>query len=254
MSKLPTTFLDRFARGRLATRWARAAELAPTLDSAEAQALAAEAQDMRQRLDHVLHKVEGRRHAPLTGDGIARPLGSDWAWRPALWTGPVVPQGIVAAPTRAPFGQDLTLFHDCAQSELTLRQIRNPAGPAPYGLEMDVFRFDGSFLSLVLDLPEAGARGLRLGHLLRLDLDIAFERPIGVFCRFNVQHGPNTEQLVRELPLYKDETFVDFDLGYTKMNEKRIEKAWIDLIFDAPQMNRVTIRDLTLARHPRAEI
>ena len=40
--------------------------------------------------------------------------------------------------------------------ELTLRQIRNTreSDVAPFGLRMDVFRFDGSFLSLVIDLPE----------------------------------------------------------------------------------------------------
>ena len=254
MSKLPNSFLDRFAAGRTRARWVRAAELAPTLDPTEAEEVTAEAQSMRQAIDRVLHGAAGRRAAPLVGDGIDRPLGADWAWRPALWTGPITPLGVVAAQNRAMLGTELTVFHDCTRSELTLRQIRNPAGPAPFGVQMDVFGFDGSFLSLVLDLPDEGASGLRLNHLLRARLDLAFERPIAVFCRLNVQHGPNTEHLVRELPLYQDETFVDFDLAYTKMNEQRIEKVWIDLIFEGPRMNRIAIRDLTLARHPRAEI
>jgi hypothetical protein len=29
---------------------------------------------------------------------------------------------------------------------------------------------------------------------------------------------------------------------------------WIDLIFENPQMNQVTIRDLTLSRRPRADV
>jgi len=32
-----------------------------------------------------------------------------------------------------------------------------------------------------------------------------------------------------------------------------VEKALIDLIFEGPEMNQVTIRDLTLSRRPRAE-
>ena len=42
-------------------------------------------------------------------------------------------------------GREATLFHDCTHSELTLRQLRNlrEADLAPYGLRMDVFRFDG---------------------------------------------------------------------------------------------------------------
>ena len=47
---------------------------------------------------------------------------------------------------------------------------------------------------------------------------------------------------------------VEFDLAYTKLNEKRVERIWLDLIFEGPEMNQVTIRDLTLSRYPRAEL
>ena len=66
-------------------------------------------------------------------------------------------------------------------------------------------------------------------------------------------HGPNTEQVVRELPLNQKEVVVEFDMAYTNLNEKRVGKAWLDLIFEGPEMNQVVIRDLTFARCPRAE-
>ena len=47
---------------------------------------------------------------------------------------------------------------------------------------------------------------------------------------------------------------VEFDLAYSKLNEKRVEKAWIDLIFEGPEMNQVVIRDLTFSRRPRAAL
>jgi hypothetical protein len=47
---------------------------------------------------------------------------------------------------------------------------------------------------------------------------------------------------------------VEFDLAYTKMNEKRVDAVWLDLIFEGPEMNQVTIRDLTFSRYPRAEL
>ena len=47
---------------------------------------------------------------------------------------------------------------------------------------------------------------------------------------------------------------VEFDLAYSKLNEKRIEAAWIDLIFEGPEMNQVVLRDLTFSRSPRAQI
>ena len=118
---------------------------------------------------------------------------------------------------------------------------------------MDVFRFDGSFLSLLLDLPEQAMMGLQRRHLIRLDTIIELEKPIEIFIRLNIKHGPNTEQLVRELPLHEDEIAVEFDLAYSNINEKRVERAWVDLIFENPQMSQVIIRDLTFCRHPRAE-
>ena len=47
---------------------------------------------------------------------------------------------------------------------------------------------------------------------------------------------------------------VEFDLAYTRFNETRVEQVWLDLFFESPSMNRVEIRDITLSRHPRAEL
>ena len=47
---------------------------------------------------------------------------------------------------------------------------------------------------------------------------------------------------------------VEFDLAYSDLNEQRIEKAWIDLIFEGPEMNRVVLRDVNLSRAPRAAV
>lgn len=153
-------------------------------------------------------------------------------------------------------GHEVTLFHDCRFSELTLRQLRSQreSDLAPYGLRLDVFKFDGSFLSLVIDLPPEAVQGLTKEHLIRLDAVVEMEKPLEIFARLNIQHGPNTEQLVRELPLHEEEIMVEFDLAYSRLNEKRIERAWIDLIFEGPEMNQVTIRDVTFSRRRRAQL
>ena len=121
-------------------------------------------------------------------------------------------------------------------------------------LRMDMFRFDGSFLSLVLDLPDEAARGLKLKHLIRLDVIVEMEKPLEIFARLNIKHGPNVEQIVRELPLHEEDVMVEFDLAYSKMNEKRVERLWVDLIFEGPEMNEVILRDVTFSRRPRAEL
>ena len=153
-------------------------------------------------------------------------------------------------------GHEATLFHDCQFSELTLRQMRNlrEEDLAPYGLRMDVFRFDGSFLSLVVDLPKDGYDGLKRTHLIRLDMIVEMEKPIEIFARLNIKNGPNTEQMVRELDLSHPQTVAEFDMAYSNLNERRVEGAWIDLIFEGPEMNQVVLRDLTFSRRPRAQI
>jgi len=212
---------------------------------------------MRRHLDRLIHVAEGRLALPVIGsNAIPRPLGTDWAWRPALWRGPIPVPGYSSVASKTPICDGATIFHDCRRSELTVRQIRNrrETDLAPFGLRMDVFRFDGSFLSLVIDLPEEAARGLRLRHLIRMDAIVEMEKPLEIFARLNVKHGPNVEQVVRELPLSAEEVMVEFDLAYTKMNEKRVERIWIDLIFEGPEMNQVILRDVTFSRRPRADL
>lgn len=249
--------LDRLLQKRVVRRWQEIAEAAAVAEPDVLRGWRSRARALRRQLDRVIHQAEHRLALPVIGSNAMRkPLGTDWAWRPDLWRGPMPVPGQASVPNRMLFCEGATVFHDCRVSELTVRQIRNEreSDVAPFGFRMDVFRFDGSFLSLVIDLPEDAARGLKLRHLLRLDVIVELEKPLEIFARLNVKHGPNTEQIVLELPLGAEEVMVEFDLTYTKINEKRIEKLWIDLIFEGPEMNQIILRDVTVSRRPRAEM
>ena len=257
MAKLGGKFLDAFRFARSRSHWAKAAARAGSADLSDLRLQRQRARDLRRHLDDLIHVADGRLAQPLTrATDLPGPYGSDWGWRPDLWRGPLPQPGLASVQSKTMLGRDLTLFHDCDRSELTLRQLRNrrEGDQAPFGLHMDVFRFDGSFLSLVVDLPVQAVTGLQQRHLIRLNTVIEMERPIEIFARLNIRHGPNTEQLVRSLPLQDPEVMVEFDLAYSSMNEKRVEKAWVDLIFEGPEMNKVTLRDLTFSRRPRAEL
>jgi hypothetical protein len=249
--------IDRLAQRRALRRWRHAAATAGSLDVATLRALRGQARALRRSLDQVLHVAEERLALPLIGaPSIRRPPGCDWVWRPPLWSGPIPQPGLAALPSHATLGEGATVFHDCRISEITARQIRNTRETdlAPYGLRLDVFAFDGSFLSLVLDLPEAGVQGLRTRHLFRIDAIVETEKPLEIFVRLNIKHGPNVEQMVQELPRGGTEAMVEFDLAYTKINERRVERAWADIIFEGPQLNQIVLRDLTLSRRPRADL
>lgn len=249
--------MDRLLHLRSLRRWRAAAEESARAPLSELRHQRNQARQLRTHLDRLIHTADGRLALPPVGSSFfPRPHGTDWSWRPELWRGPLPERGLSSVPAKARLGDEVQLFHDCAFSELTLRQLRNTREEdlAPFGLRMDVFKFDGSFLSLVIDLPPAAADGITRQHLLRIDSIIESEKPIEIFARLNIQHGPNTEQIVRELPMEEKNIVVEFDLAYSRLNEKRIEKIWLDLIFEAPDLNQVILRDLTFSRHRRAAI
>lgn len=238
-------------------RWARIADAAGHTPLSTLRKQRARARRILVHLNRFIHEADNRLALPLIGSqAIQKSYDADWAWRPQAWTGPLPVNGIASVPSKSRLGNEVTLHHDCNLSELSLRQVRNSrdADLAPFGLRMDVFRFDGSFLSLVIDFPQDAVQGLKRKHLIRLEPIVEMEKPLEIFARLNIKHGPNTEQVVRELPLGQEVPMVEFDLAYTKLNEKRVDSMWLDLIFEGPEMNQVTLRDLTISRRARADI
>jgi len=193
---------------------------------------------------------------PDSQSEILLPDQCDWAWRPDPWGIKRAGTGVVGVPSPYRMSDEVSLFHDCQQSEITLRQFRNHGGDiaAPFGVSMDVYRFDGSFMSLVFTLPDAALRGLGRDHFFSMRLRALSEQPIEIYARLNVQHGPNTEQMVREVAMSDGAGKAEFDLAYTNINERRIGKVWLDLIFEGPAMNQIRMFDVTLTRAPRASL
>ncbi len=257
MSKLGFNFLEGKVFSRNILRWARAARRARQTDLSQLRRQRNKARLLKTHLDRLIHIADDRLALPMIGStNFFKPHNADWAWRPELWRGPLPTPGYSAIANKSMLGREVTLLHDCEFSELTLRQLRNlrEEDLAPYGLRLDVFQFDGSFLSLVIDLPDDGVIGLKRTHLLRMDAIVEMEKPLEIFTRLNIRHGPNTEQIVRELPLNEENIRIEFDLAYSNINEKRVERAWVDLILEGPQMNQVVLRDLTFSRRPRAQL
>ena len=243
---------------RILTRWASLAEGADVVDLSRLRVQNNRAKLLRHHLDRIIAVADSRLALPAIGSEVFRqPRESDWGWRPPLGREPIPHKGVASVNSNTEFGPGSTIFHDCSSSELNLRQIRNTreSDLAPYAVRMDVFRFDGSFLSIAVDLPKDALNGLRRKHLIRMDTQIEAEKTLEIFARLNIKHGPNTEQIVREVPLQQGgEMMVEFDLGYSDIAENRLESAWVDLIFEGAQMNQVTIRDLTFCRLPRSDL
>ncbi len=76
--------------------------------------------------------------------------------------------------------------------------------------------------------------------------------------RLNIGHGPNIDELTERFhpfePAMRSQQIIEFDLAYTQMNERRLDKIWLDLIFEKPAMNAVTVREMVFSRHLRANV
>jgi hypothetical protein len=249
--------IDRLAEGRTLKIWQRAADAAATADLASLRTMRSRARRTQRELDRLIATAESRLALPHVGsNAMHRPLGADWLWRPEPWRLPVSPRGLAGLDRRTDFAAGVALFHDCPLSEIAFRQERNsrPGDLAPFGLTLEILGFEGSFLSLALDLPPGASDGLLRRHILAAEIDIEAERPLQVTARLNVKHGPNTEELPVGVSLGGGPIVAEFDLAYSKVNEKRVEKIWVDLIFSNPSHNAIRLRDLTMSRRPRAEI
>lgn len=250
-------FFERLTNKRSLAQWEQRASNAPSADLGVLKQQQRLARRLKGKLDEVLFYADDQLNIPRPGSNAFRNTkGTDWSWRPDLWRGPTHTHGYAGINNGQHLAHGTTLFHDCQNSDLTFRQVRNLRADdlAAYGVRLDVFTFEGSFLSIVMDLPGDCHNDLKKTHLFRLNTVVEVERPLEIFARLNVKHGPNVEQIVRELPLHQDDVWVEFDLGYSKINEKRVEKVWLDLIFEGPQMNQITLRDVNLCRTRRAEL
>lgn len=253
----PNGPIGRFLHRRALARWTAATRQAGSADLSVLRTQRQQARQLRSPLLELCHIAESRLALPRIGsNNFHRPAGTDWSWRPQAWRAGLPLRGIAPALNKTALGRELTLFHDCRASEISLCQCRNTSDRdlAPYGVAVEVFDFDGSFLSLVVDLPHAACKGLRKNHLIRLAGMVTSEVPLTVFARLNVKHGANTDQSLKKLTSAQQEIAVEFDLAYGHMNEARVERIWVDLMFEKPQMNRVTIGDLTFCRYPRAAL
>lgn len=187
------------------------------------------------------------------------PPGTGWRWRPRLLQGQITPQAVAAPGNGHRLGEDGALWHDCRHRALILRQAARsrPGQGAGYAMQLEMLGFSGSFLSLALDLPDEALAGLGPDRILRLDTAMDAERAITLYARINLVQGQNTETMLRQLgdPVEGPGAArrAEFDLAYADLANRPVERAWLDLIFEQPRMNAVSINDAVVSHRQRAQ-
>ena len=252
----PHSLIGRFLHRRSVARWRAATEAVEDTQTSDLDVQMQMAKRTARRIRDFQAQAAAKLALPRPGSTtFPRAAGTDWSWRPKPWRMACPELGLSPALPKDNITNELLIFHDCKSREITLRQTRNTRDIdlSPFGVTLEVFHFDGSYLSLVIEVPPESCEGLRKNHLIRLATVITRERPTKIYARLNVKHGPNTEQILLTLP-DDEEAFLEFDLAYSQLIEARAERMWLDLLIEDPNMNKITFRDLNLSRYPRAEI
>lgn len=258
MAFRPRKWLDRTAREMSLRAWGELAALNDHPGPEQKRLLRDQALALRRYLDQFLIGTDRRSElAREELDALHLPVGTDWRWRPDFLSSQIRPSGIAAPDNGATLGGQAAIWHDCPQRALVLEQVLNMRATdlTPFGLRMEVFGFSGNYLAVSFDLPDSSLIGLTQSHILRLETGLVLERDMGVYARLNVANGPNTDQVTHPISAIGTQSHqvVEFDLAYTEINERRLEKCWIDLIFESPYMNAVQIREIFVSRHLRAD-
>jgi hypothetical protein len=236
--------------------WRRRLQRAAREKTAKLRQQRREALTLQTQLADVLERINDELHHRL-GDSKTYWHGSTmlWSWRPELWTmrcpsrsGPVMQSG-------ARLTSNTKVFFDGGDRAVIFKQLRNDIsqGFAPYGVALELFQFDGSFLSLAIDLPDSLCGTFAKDKLIDLSGAIFAERATGFTVRLNIKHGPNTEQLIQAHDINWSNIGVEFDIEHLKINVNRVEKIWFDLVFETPNFNRISHTDLVFSKRPRGE-
>ncbi|NOX39804.1 MAG: hypothetical protein GXP05_04620 [Alphaproteobacteria bacterium] len=254
MRDMSNRLIERLHQKRALQRWRRLAQRARTANFRNLRRILTMSQALSEQISTTQNTAHARLNRPTEPTGL--PTSTDWFCRPDFWAAPTLPRGHAPANAQTRLSDQVTLYHDCKTPGLCVRQISpvEIGKTDAFGLSMEVFAFDGSFLSLVLHAPKLSVEGLKKTYILRVWMKIDCERPVDISLRLNLQHGPNTEQVSKDVALKDGCALVEFDLAYMPFRENRAEQIWFDLFFEKPSTNAIKIHDLILSRHLRAEV
>lgn len=241
--------------------WAGLARSVLDLGPVRLRNLRAEAEALRRDLDRFLMNAANRGTSSAP-DGYDLPAGTDWVWRTPLLESPMPGAGIGQADSGSYLAPGSVLWHDIPDNALVLRQVANLVSDDLPGMALALESFapnaDEGYVALTIDLPPSVLEGLDSSYVIRVETVTGADYPAAFYLRLNIEHGPNTEELLRHLDRGEGGDAVgvetEFDLGYVEMNANRLNKAWLDLIIEKPGMNAFWLRDLVVSRHRRADM
>lgn len=128
------------------------------------------------------------------------------------------------------------IYHDAGLQNVL---VSRPAT----GLLLTVYQFDGSYLSLAVDVPGAVRGRLRPGWRLAAELTASASRPVTTFLRLNLE-SPSGGQALHEVVVV--ETGPRTAVFALDAVNNGWSSAWLDIIFSHPRMAEIHVQGLSL--------
>jgi len=181
------------------------------------------------------------------------PPGLIQAQRPDPFISQSLGMDIVRPDPSCPIGAYITLFHDCPEAEMVIRQIPNRAQSrvANCGLQLETFDFSGSFCTLKFKLPFKET--ISPDQILAIRAFVQTTDPILVHARLSISKGAHSETMVREMDLNDPFATAEFDLHFIETRLDGSQDVWIDLSFTNIAWSKLILRDVVLLQSKRAE-
>lgn len=271
--------IEIFIQRRFLRRWRRLADQVHSMPLFALRTLTERALLLQKHVNRFIAEAEARLYEPShtahldadsKGAGRTVPYGADWQWRPVAWGALMRPAGMVfpQAGSHA-LSHDTKFHHDCPLAKISVEQVRNRAAlsRAPFALEIDVLHYRGSWLALIIDVPRDAMQGLRLDHLIKLDVLFELERPSHLYAGLHIHSGPDLVDLPQEIRTQEASSAgasftggtaawgsCSFDIAYSEINPHLATKAHLNIHLSDPQMNRLILHDVILTRQMRGDI
>ncbi|MEM9059190.1 MAG: DUF6478 family protein [Pseudomonadota bacterium] len=151
------------------------------------------------------------------------------------------------APRLCESGEEIALgsklFHDCVRNGPGIGQTKN-------GLRIDCGAFDGSYVSLAVDLPAEQAAKIRVGMNLIVAFRAASSKALPVFLRAHFLNQEGREVLHDLIVIDSGARSVRFNLDGLRIPIDQPTSAWVDVILSDPAGTDVALEDIALEVRP----
>ena len=174
---------------------------------------------------------------------------------PAVWRIPLAPGECRSAANGSAIGAGVNLYFDGSETLVSWRQkvIAERQEVPGYALVVESGDFDGSYISVAIEVPNRLLRTVTRNSIVRLEMKFRSDRPIDGKFRLNLRRGPNIFAIWQPFDSNVGGQQIDFDLADSGTDPTKTEAMWLDLVVSVSRAPQIELADVRISHRFRAE-